>query len=320
MPYTDTSINNLVIHKFPSTTLFNTAVSAGSIAATDISFVEGANEQRVAANNIVLSASNQAYIYVDGATKTIRLLENYASEVHDHLSITSKGAIKGSPSYGVTTATNDQVAIASGDRLVIGDWSNIGADAGYPLKLSTISFAANGTRFLREDGTWGTPAGGGGGGGSSVYAWNVTLDTATSPFVQIDSTTYTIKLPTNIPSTWLGTTATTGASGNHTHGDITTSGTITAAAVTAASGDYIVLCDSSNSNKIVKSNIQLGSDNKKFLSHDGKWEKPYLSNLADVTITNGASGNALLFTGSSWVNSTIPPGGTQVTWTEWTYN
>lgn len=86
-----------------------------------------------------------------------------ASGTHTHGTIQNNGMIKGQNSAGGTSVTNDQVVIASCDRLVIGDWS-AHAGASYPLKLSTISFSNNndGT-FLCHNGTWQTPSGGGGG-------------------------------------------------------------------------------------------------------------------------------------------------------------
>lgn len=59
---------------------------------------------------------------------------------------------------------------------------------------------------------------------------------------------------------------------SHTHGYISNDGAITdAVATTPASGDKIVVTDASDSNK-VKGAITIGSDDGKFLKHDGTWD------------------------------------------------
>lgn len=59
---------------------------------------------------------------------------------------------------------------------------------------------------------------------------------------------------------------------SHTHGYISNNGAIAdSMATTPASGDKIVITDSSDSNK-VKGAITIGSDDGKFLKHDGTWD------------------------------------------------
>jgi len=70
----------------------------------------------------------------------------------------------------------------------------------------------------------------------------------------------------------IGTTSTTAAAGNHAHGNITNGGDITATGVTIASGDALVIRDSSAS-KLAKTSITFdGSTTTKFLSQKGTWE------------------------------------------------
>ena len=141
----------------------------------------GTGGDTVTGKTITLSTTGQALITVNGNNSGSVSLPSAppstwlgttatvgASGTHTHGTIQNNGMIKGQNSAGGTTVTNDQVAIASCDRLVIGDWS-AHAGASYPLKLSTISFSANndGT-FLCHNGTWQTPSGGGGGGGATA--------------------------------------------------------------------------------------------------------------------------------------------------------
>lgn len=79
-----------------------------------------------------------------------------ASSTHTHGSITNAGAI-----------TSD-TTVASGDKLVIADNSDSSK-----LKRSGITFGSSTTTFLRNDGTWQTPAGGSGG---DVTFEDVTVD------------------------------------------------------------------------------------------------------------------------------------------------
>jgi len=79
-----------------------------------------------------------------------------AASDHVHGSITNAGAI-----------TSD-TSVASGDKLVIADNSDSSK-----LKRSGISFGSSTTTFLRNDGTWQTPAGGSGG---DVTFLDVTVD------------------------------------------------------------------------------------------------------------------------------------------------
>ena len=141
----------------------------------------GTGGDTVSGKTITLSTTGQSLVTVNGndsgsvslptsppstwlgTTSTVG-----ASGTHAHGTIQNNGMIKGQSTGGGTSVTNDQVAIASYDRLVIGDWS-AHAGASYPLKLSTISFSANndGT-FLCHNGTWQTPSGGGGGTGGAT--------------------------------------------------------------------------------------------------------------------------------------------------------
>ena len=72
-----------------------------------------------------------------------------------------------------------------------------------------------------------------------------------------------------------GTTASTVAIGNHTHGNLTTDGKITSTA-TIASGDKLVIVDSDTTagSKITGSSITFGTSTTTFLTNKGTWATP----------------------------------------------
>lgn len=72
----------------------------------------------------------------------------------------------------------------------------------------------------------------------------------------------------------IGTTATTAAAGNHTHGNITNGGALQTTDITIASGDKLVVTDSSDSNKVARTSIAFGSSETSFLRNDGSWATP----------------------------------------------
>lgn len=63
------------------------------------------------------------------------------------------------------------------------------------------------------------------------------------------------------------------AANSHAHGDITSAGAITSAAVTPGSSDYIVITDSSASN-VLKRGVLIGTGTTTYLRNDGTWGTP----------------------------------------------
>ena len=89
---------------------------------------------------------------------------------------------------------------------------------------------------------------------------------------------------------WSGVTGkpTSFTPSSHSHGYISNDGSIPAAiAASPASGDKIVITDSSDNDK-VKGSIAIGSDDGKFLKHDGTWDTPDSGpNTPDAPTTDG---------------------------------
>jgi hypothetical protein len=75
---------------------------------------------------------------------------------------------------------------------------------------------------------------------------------------------------------------------SHAHGDISYTGTISSAAVTAGNGDLILISDASDSNKIKRS-ITVGTSTTSFLRNDGTWQTPSYSTLASLGVTATAA-------------------------------
>lgn len=61
---------------------------------------------------------------------------------------------------------------------------------------------------------------------------------------------------------------------SHSHGNILNGGTITSTAVAMGNGDSLLFSDSSNSGKIEKSSITIGTGTTKYLRQDGTWGTP----------------------------------------------
>ncbi|OPZ33945.1 MAG: hypothetical protein BWY97_00091 [Tenericutes bacterium ADurb.BinA124] len=59
----------------------------------------------------------------------------------------------------------------------------------------------------------------------------------------------------------------------HAHGNISSAGTIANTIIPPASGDYILVSDGSNQNKIIRS-IGIGTGTTKYLREDGTWQTP----------------------------------------------
>ena len=131
----------------------------------------GGSTVTIPSSNITLSTTASTYITVDGTSRTIALPTSFPTSWigtndttasrgnHGHGTITNGGYIQGNTSQSGGVA-NNQVAIANGDRLVIGDYSARN-DNYHKLKLTSIVFdGSTTTQFLSKKGTWETPSSG----------------------------------------------------------------------------------------------------------------------------------------------------------------
>ena len=173
----------------------------------------------------------------------------------DHVHPTDTGRAAASHIHGDITSGGDITAaaptVASGDKIIINDESASKITNG-------PSFGTSMTTYLRNDGTWATPA---------------------SAVTSVNSKTGAVTLSASDVSA---------ASTTHTHGDITNAGDITATAE-IASGDRIIINDESAS-KVTNSSITFGTSTSTFLSNKGTWETP----ASAVTSVNSKTGAVVL--------------------------
>ena len=167
-----------------------------------------------------------------------------------------------SHAHGNITSAGDITAtaptIASGDCLVINDDSASKITNGPAFDGSTT------TQALTKAGTWATF-------GTS----NLTIGTTSTTAAAGDHTHSGY------------------ASSTHTHGNIQNGGTLQTNDITIASGDKLVVTDSSDSSKVARTSISFdGSTATKALTQKGTWETFGTSNLAiGTTASTAAAGN-----------------------------
>lgn len=96
-------------------------------------------------------------------------------------------------------------------------------------------------------------------------------------------------------------TDTSRAASSHTHGSITNAGAITSD-TTVASGDKLIISDSSDSSKLKRSNVSFGTSTTTYLRNDGTWGTPAGSSTdtkVTQTLSAGNSTYPLLFTNTA---------------------
>lgn len=113
----------------------------------------------------------------------------------------------------------------------------------------------------------------GGTGKSSVTANNFLVGNGTSALVEKTPTEVRSLIGAGTSSLTIGTSSTTAAAGDHSHGNITTDGKLQSSDVSIASGDKIVVTDSSNSNKVARTSLSFdGSTTSQALTKKGTFE------------------------------------------------
>ena len=182
-----------------------------------------------------------------------------------NLTAANIGAAASSHTHGDITNAGDITAtaptIANGDKLIINDESESKITNG-------PSFGTSTTTFLANNGTWQTPAG--------TYSHPTT--TAAEPAakkVGNDAQGHVV-LGDALTASDVGA-----ATSSHTHGNITSSGDITATAPTIASGDCLVINDDSASK--ITNGPAFGSSTTTYLRNDGSWGTPVGTTYSDAT-------------------------------------
>ena len=209
----------------------------------------------------ILSATN-AYVTANYSVDSDKLDGQHATYFLNITSTINAGNISGTiPSAVLGNSNiyigNTAVALNRGTGLLSLTGVNIDGNAGYATTAgSTINSITAG------NGITGSTFNGG-----SAQTWSIVSAAGSA------GTIGTISVAADTVGVSLGTTSTVAAAGDHGHGNILTGGTITAAAVTAANTDYILISDASNSGKIEKS-IAIGTGTTTYLRNDGTWASP----------------------------------------------
>ena len=125
-------------------------------------------------------------------------------------------------------------------------------------KAATVSTVTNAIDALDGNLNNTTP-----GVGKTLTAFSQTNGKISATFGDISITKSQI---TDFPSTL--------APAAHTHGNISNTGTITSTTVALGNGDNLLFADSSNSGKIERSSITIGTGTTKYLRQDGTWGTP----------------------------------------------
>lgn len=146
-------------------------------------------------------------------------------------------------------------ANSSSGTLEVGDWFVIESISGAGTSGSPWTFTASVINNTYESAT-------------TSVAGIVTRSSSTSV-----ATTGNAVITDGILNGLMGTASTQIAYGNHTHGNITTGGQITATVVTPADADTILISDATNSGKIERG-ITIGTSTTTFLTEAGTWATP----------------------------------------------
>ncbi len=198
-------------------------------------------------------------VYTD--YRTIPSTEWAAEASHSHGNIQNGGTLQ----------TTSDVAIATGDKLVITDSSD-----SHKVARASISFnTSSTTSFLRNDGKWATPAG-------TTYTVTVTGTGNAITNIGLSGTTITATKGSSFAASThthskadISDFPTSMTPASHTHGNIQNGGTLQTTDVTIATGDKLVITDSSDSHKVARTSITFNtSSTTSFLRNDGKWATP----------------------------------------------
>ena len=164
------------------------------------------------------------------------------------------------PSYNFSEIGNTPTTISGygiTDALTIGTTATTAAAGNHTHTTSLATDTGTSTVTLASAGKYKLTA-----GGTSVIFTMPTIPTVSYPVTSVNTKTGDVTLSASD----VGAAAT-----SHAHGDITSSGDITATAPTIANGDQIVINDSSAS-KITNGPTFDGSTTNKYLSPKGTWE------------------------------------------------
>lgn len=210
---------------------------------------------------------------------------NAAHSWGDHA---SAGYLTVLPSHTHGNLANDGViggeaAIASGDHIVVANGTL------NTINRATLTFGSATNTYLRNDGTWQVPPD----NNTNYYLTGVTKSGNTLTFTVSGATNPTYTFGSNAFTSYTDHTTAGYLSSlpDHAHGNINNDGTISAAVVTPASGDTIVITDATFSGAISRG-ITIGSGTTTYLRNDGNWGTPPNTTYSAMSVAEGEAGTA----------------------------
>ena len=259
-----------------------TGIGQGSDGKIRVYKGTGTNDYEDVAVEIVATSTSS----VASAQK----LSSYGGSATQPIYIPADGNNAGKP---VAISYTIEKSVPS-DAVFTDTWNKVSTSQdGYVTKLP-----GNTTTFLRGDGSWGTPIG-------TTYTFDGTYNASSNKAATVTTVTNAINaLDGNLNNTTPGAgktlTAFSQTNGKisatfgdisitksqisdfpssltptaHTHGNISNTGTITSTAVKLGNGDNLLFADYSNSGKIERSSITIGTGTTKYLRQDGTWGTP----------------------------------------------
>ena len=142
--------------------------------------------------------------------------------------------------------------------------------------------------------------------GTGLSKSGTTLNHSNSVSAQTTQAVYPIKIDAQGHSSAYGSAVTSMTPSSHTHGNIQNGGTLQTNDVTIASGDKLVVTDSSDSNKIARTSVSFdGSTTTKALTPKGTFETFLKSHQTYTQVTGKPTGNQTPGFGSTFTISQI---------------
>lgn len=190
------------------------------------------------------------------ATRTVSITATTSSSVAKAEALNTNGAKVGDSNQPVYFGTDGKPAAISYtiEKSVPADaifsYTFDGTYNASTNKAATVSTVTNAINAL-DGGTIGT-----GGTGKTITALSQTNGQVSATFSNISITKSQV------------------SDFSHSHGNILNGGTITSTAIAMGNGDSLLFSDSSNSGKIEKSSITIGTGTTKYLRQDGTWGTP----------------------------------------------
>lgn len=281
----------LMMYNTNTTYSSKTAASGG----TDVSLVTTGekytwNNKQNALTNPVTGTGTSGYLAKWNGTGTVTSGPQLGSSTTTYLRNNGTWGAPAVPTKMSDLEQDVDYVMGTGSTGYLAEWDGEGTITSGP------QFGSSTTTFLRNDGSWATPASGSGTvtkvtAGTGLTGGDITttgtINHSNSVTAQTTQAVYPIKIDAQGHISAYGTAVTSMTPSSHTHGNITNAGDITASA-TIASGDRLVINDESAS-KITNSSITFGTSTTTYLRNDGTWGTPSGGGDLGFTIKYGVS-------------------------------